>query len=189
MRIAVFIAVLCISYVADVQSAIGMETVTRCELGSDQSHTLALLRDHPIDSTAVFYLSKDSTEPVRLYAGDEDQSRGDEIQVACIGSTERVFVISGEFTSNYLQGVAIRYNTKAGRWERVDFAERERPASVYLDPKGLVVLIPNSGRNESPERYIIYRYDADAGRAKQAYSDYLPHSGVIQIPAPKNRPE
>ncbi|MGF6702862.1 hypothetical protein OKW38_007539 [Paraburkholderia sp. MM5496-R1] len=189
MRIAAFIAILCIGYVADSQSAIGMEVVTRCGLGSDQSHTLALLRDHPIDSTAVFYLSKNSTAPVRLYAGDEDQSRGDEIQVACIGSKERVFVISGEFTSNYLQGVAIRYNTKAGRWERVDFAERERPAAIYLDPKGLVVLIPNSGRNESPERYIIYRYDAGAGLAKQAYSDHLPHPSVVPIPVPKNRPE
>ncbi|MBB5467464.1 hypothetical protein OKW30_006328 [Paraburkholderia sp. Clong3] len=69
MRIAAFIAILCIGYVADSQSAIGMEVVTRCGLGSDQSHTLALLRDHPIDSTSVFYLSKNSTAPVRLYAG------------------------------------------------------------------------------------------------------------------------
>jgi len=189
MKVAAFIAALCIGCVADSQSAIGREVVKRCELGSGQSHTLALLRDHPIDSTAVFYLSKGNAAPVLLYAGDEDQSRGDEIQVACIGSKERAFVISGEFTSNYLQGVAIRYNTTAGRWERVDFAERERPAAILLDPKGLVVLIPNRGRNESPERYIIYRYDAGAGRAKQAYSNHLPHSRMVPIPAPKSRSE
>ena len=124
--------------------------------------------------------------PVQLYPGDEDQARGSAIRVACVGANERVFVISGGFTSNYIQGVAIRYNTKAGRWERVDFAERERPAAIYLDPKGLAVLIPNSGRNESPEKYVIYRYDANTKEAEQTYSDHLPKSGAVRIPRVKN---
>lgn len=165
-----------------------MEAVTSCTLGSDRSHTLALLRDHTIDSTAVYYLSKDDAAPVRLYQGDEDQSRGEDIQIACVGTKERAFVISGEFTSNYLQGAAVRYNTKAKRWERVDFAERTRPAAVYFDAKGMAVLIPNSMRNESSKRYIIYRYEGGKGSGEQTYSDRLPKSQGVQIPAPSSAP-
>lgn len=183
MRIASFIPILCIGYAAASHSAIGMEAVTSCTLGSDRSHTLALLRDHPIDSTAVYYLSKDGATPVRLYQGDEDQSRGEDIQVACVGTKERAFVLSGEFTSNYLQGVAVRYNTKAKRWERVDFAERTRPTAVYFVDKGMAVLIPNSTRSESPERYIIYRYEGGKGSGEQTYSDRLPKLQGAQIPA------
>jgi hypothetical protein len=185
MRIAAFVPILCIGYAAASQSAIGMEAVTSCTLGSDRGHTLALLRDHPIDNTAVYYLGKDGAAPVRLYQGDEDQSRGEDIQVACVGTKERAFVMSGEFSSNYLQGVAIRYNTTAKRWEHIDFAERTRPARIYLDAKGLAVLIPNSGRNESNKQYIIYRYDGRAGKAEQTYSDRLPKSQGTRIPGQK----
>jgi hypothetical protein len=186
MRIAAFISILCIGFTMVSHAAIGMEAVTSCTLGSRGNHTLSLLRDHPIDGTAVYYVSKDGAAPVRLYAGEPDQSRGQDIQVACVGTRERAFVLSGEFTSNYLQGAAIRYNTKAGQWERVDFAERERPTSVYLDAKGITVLIPNNGRNESSKRYILYRYEAGKGEVEQIYSDRRPQSEAVKIPPQKN---
>lgn len=182
MRVVAFIPILCIGYAVASQSAIGMEVVKRCTLGSNRDHTLALLRDHPMDSTAVYYLSVDGAAPSRLYAGDEDQSRGDEIQTACVGQKEHAFVISGEFTSNYLQGLAVRYNAIAKRWERVEFAERARPTSVYFDADGLVVLVPNATRNESPKRYIIYRYQARTGQVEQTYSDRLPKLRAARIP-------
>jgi hypothetical protein len=182
MRVAAFISILCVGFTVVPQSAIAVETVTRCALGSNANHSLNLLREHRIDNTAVYYLSKDGAVPSRLYPGDEDQSRGDEVQATCVGSKEHAFVISGEFTSNYLQGVAIRYNSSAKRWERIDFAERTRPVSVYLDSQGLAVLIPNTGRNESPKRYIIYRYNANTGNAERTYSDRRPRSRAVRIP-------
>jgi hypothetical protein len=185
MRVAAFVPLVCAGLVAVSQSAIGMETVTTCALGIGRSHTLSLLRDHRVASTAVYYLRKAGSAPARLYPGGEDQSRGNAVQLACVGTNEHVFVLSGEFTSNYIQGVAIRYNTKARRWERVDFAEREHPTAIYLDPKGLAVLIPNNGRNESPAKYIIYRYNANTGQAEQTYSDHLPQSRAVRIPPPK----
>jgi hypothetical protein len=181
MNIVAFISVLCIGAVGT-QAATGMETVATCTLGLDRSHTLTLLRDHPIDGTAVYYLRKDGAASVRLYGGDEEQSRGGDIQTACVGAREGAFVISGEFTSNYLQGVAVRYNTKAKRWERVEFAERTRPVSLYFDSNGLEVLILNVGRNESPKRYILYRYDVSNGQAEQTYSDHLPKLPASHIP-------
>ena len=185
MTLPDFIPILCIGCTAILQPAFGMEAVMTCTLGSDRSHTIALLRDHPIDSTALYYLSKDGAAPVRLYQGDEDQSRGDDIQIACVGTKEHAFVLSGEFTSNYLQGVAIRYSTHANRWERVEFAERMRPTAVYLSPSRMAVLIPNTERNESSKRYIIYRYSGDKGvNSQQAYSDHLPGPvrNLIRIP-------
>jgi hypothetical protein len=187
MKIVVLATLMCVGFVAASDAALGMEAVTTCALDSNRGHTLSLLRDHPIGTTAVYYISKDGTAPARIYSGEEDQSRGDEVQVACVGSSERALVISGEFASNYLQGIAIRYNTRAKRWERIDFAERTRPASVYLDVKGIAVLIPNAGRNESPERYIIYRYDARTGKAEQTYSDRLPRSRGTRIPERQER--
>lgn len=184
MRVPHFVSILCIAYVAISQSVFGMKAVMTCALGSDESHKVALLSDRPIDSTTIIYLSKDGDAPVRLYQGDEDRSRGDHIQIACVGTKEHAFVLSGEFTSNYLQGIAIRYNTHANRWERVDFTERRRPASVYFDAEGLVVLVPNTGRNESAKQYIIYRYDANKGQAGQTYSDHLPK--LRRTPTPAN---
>ncbi len=186
MKIAAFIPILCISYATASQAAVGMEAVASCALGNKGSHTLTLLRDHPIEHTALYYVSKDGAAPVPLYPGDEDQSRGEDIQAACVGVKERAFVLSGEFTSNYIQGVAIRYNTKAGQWERVDFAERERPASIYMDAKEITVLIPNNGRNESSKRYILYRYEAGKGEVEQIYSDRRPQLKAVKIPPQKN---
>jgi hypothetical protein len=182
MRVAAFVLILCLSYAAPSQSATGMEAVTSCIFGNDRAHTIALLRDHPIGNTAAYYLSKDGAAPGRLYQGDEDQSRGEDIQVACVGTKERAFVLSGAFTSNYLQGVAIRYNTKAKRWERIDFAERARPTKVYFDANGMAILIPNTMRNESSKRYIIYRYQDGKGSGEQTYSDRPPRSQGVQIP-------
>jgi hypothetical protein len=185
MKITDLVSLLCL--VAASPAAHGMETVAHCTLGRDRGHMVALSRDHAIDTTAVYYLSKDGGAPVRLYPGDADQSRGDDIHAACVGSKERALVVSGEFRSNYLQGVAIRYNDAAKRWEQVSFAERTRPARVYLNAKGLTVLIPNSGRNESSKQYIIYRYDGHANGAVQTYSDHAPRSQGIRIPQPESQ--
>jgi hypothetical protein len=186
MKIAALASLMCAGFVAASHGAFGMEAVTTCALGSNRGHTLSLLRDHPIGTTAVYYISKDGATPARIYSGEDDQSRGDEIQAVCVGVKERAFVLSGEFTSNYLQGVAIRYNTATGRWERVDFVERERPASIYMDAKGITVLIPNNGRNESSKRYILYRYKGGKGEVEQVYSDRRPQSEAVKIPPQKN---
>jgi hypothetical protein len=182
IKIPTLAPLLCVGIFVASHSAFGMESVTSCALGANGGHTLSLLRDNPIGGTAVYYLRKDGAAPVRIYPGEPDQSRGENIQIACVGAKERVFVISGEFASNYLQGVAVRFNAKRRRWQRVEFAERERPTAVYTGSNGLAVLIPNSGKNESPKRYIIYQYDARTGKTVQSYSDRLPKSGGTPIP-------
>ncbi|WP_322106969.1 hypothetical protein [Paraburkholderia sp. J41] len=112
MKVTAFVPILCVIRAVASQTAIGMEAVKSCNLGRDSAHRILLLRDHPIGGTAVYYLSKDGGAPVRLNEGDEDRSRGDDVQVECVGEKERALVISGEFTSNHLQGVAIRLTRK-----------------------------------------------------------------------------
>ena len=181
MRLITFIPVVLIGFVTTSALADGMTVVTSCTVGSNGGHALSLLRDHPIGGTAVYYVGKDGAEPVRLYAGDSDKSRGDDVLAACVGTIGRALVLSGEFTSNYIQGVAIRYNTRSQRWERIDFAERERPESVYLDTREFTLLIPNHGRNESGKRFILYRYESGKGDVTQIYSDRRPQSEVVKI--------
>jgi hypothetical protein len=167
----------------------GLELVTICPLGKGGNHELRLLRDHSIDSSAIYYVSEDGRAPTRIHPGEENQSHGDSVQALCIGKMERVLLVTGEFSSNYLQGVAIRYNTEAQRIERIDFAERERPTAMDLSSRGMLVVVPNTGRNESPKRYIIYRYvRGNAATAEQTYSDRLPGSALtrIEVPAYKN---
>ncbi|RFU45002.1 hypothetical protein [Paraburkholderia sp. DHOC27] len=187
MRLAAFIPILWIGYTTTALCAPALESVTNCVLGSDRSHKFELLRGHAIDSTAVYFFRQDDAAPVPLYSGDEDQSRGEVIQTACVGTKERIFVMSGEFNSNFIQGVAVRFNNKARRWERIDFAERNRPTAVYLGAQGMKILIPNGMRNESRKRYIIYRFDAAKGNGEQSYSNRLPDSQSVRIPLSKNQ--
>lgn len=163
-------------------AASSMEVVADCQLGKDGRHRVQLTRDHRIGSTAIYYLSQGGNAPQRIYEGEENQSRGDSVKAVCAGTQERVLVISGEFSSNYLQGVALRYNTRAQKTERIDFAERYRPLAVYLSSAAMLVLIPNTGRNESPKRYIIYGYvSGEAGTSGRTYSDRLPGPAFKRI--------
>ena len=187
VRVSVLVSMLLMSHGAILQSAVGMEIVAQCACGKKGEHTLTLLRDHGVGSTFVFYLSRNGAAPTLLYGSDEEQSRGDDIEVGCVGRHERGLVISGMFASNYIKGTALRFNTRGQRWERVDFAERVRPVSLYFRATGLEVLIPNSGRNESPMRYIIYRYNATIDAARQRYSDSPPTGQAVPISAAGNK--
>jgi hypothetical protein len=172
--------------------AYGLEVVTICPLGKNGSHELRLLRGHWIDTSAIYYVSEDGRAPKRIYPGEENQSRGDSVRALCIGKKERVLLVTGEFSSNYLQGVAIRYNTQVQRTERIDFAERERPSAVDLSSREMLVVVPNTGRNESSRRYIIYRYVRGKGaHCDQTYSDGLTGSAItrIAVPSPNEQSE
>ncbi|WPX16073.1 hypothetical protein RHM58_18450 [Pseudomonas sp. 10S4] len=66
-----------------------------------------------------------------------------------------VLVISGEFTSNFLQGVLFYFNSGDGKIERIDFAERNRPRWVSISAQGAQVIFENTG-NESSSKYLTY---------------------------------
>ncbi|MDN7879249.1 hypothetical protein [Burkholderia aenigmatica] len=155
--------------------------VLRCPLARDGTKSIEILTGHPIAGTYLYYLKRNKESPVPVYSGDEDQSRGEGVKYECAGSAEHVFVISGEFTSNYIQGVAIRYNVYAKEWERIDFSERARPTRIYLGRSGVLVVIPNLG-NETSKKYIIYRYAADSGQTfEPAASNEMPEGNRNEV--------
>jgi hypothetical protein len=159
----------------------GAENVVHCALGQGRTHSIELFRTHPIADTAVYYLAKDGGAETLLYRGEKEQSRGGDVRYECSGARERVLVVSGEFTSDYLQGVAIRYNSASAEWERIDFAERARPARIDLLRTGMLVVIPNLG-HETGKKYLIYRYIAGKGQEPKAQaSDTLPEPDGAEV--------
>lgn len=162
-------------------SAQNKASVIKCALGRDGSRLVEVLRDHSIADTNVYYLRKDVDAVESIYPGDINESRGASMSFDCAGSPERALIISGEFTSNYVQGMVVRYNSARSEWERIDFAERGRPTQLYLGPAELIVAIPNLG-HETSKTYILYRYISGKGQPSEpSASDALPRSAGKEV--------
>lgn len=147
-------------------SAESLQAVENCLLGTEPSTRLSLLSAQPIADSAIYYL-RHKQRPSPVFASAE-LSRGAAMSIQCAGREEKALVVSGEFSSNYLQGFAIRYNSASHELERIDFAERNRPSWVYLNRSGMAVVFQNSG-NESSKKYLVYQYISGKGQAAAAY--------------------
>ncbi|WP_239949744.1 hypothetical protein [Dyella terrae] len=169
-----------------------------CPLGRDGTHVVAVTSKRPVADTRHYDLRVGNDKPVALFDStgradsddpNFDASRGSDVQIECLGAPEKVLVISGEFTSNFLQGVAIRFNTAMHRWERVDFAERTRPIAVYLEASGMSVIFANGGQ-EVAGRYLVYRYPGQAdAMAGPVAVNTLPAGRDIETIRLPNRPK
>ena len=140
-----------------------VEKVIACQLGSKQSATL--FREHRIADTYIYSLQQDNKHPLFLY-NSEDESRGMDVKAQCVGEKEQLLVVSGEFSSNYIQGLVLRYNSKTEQWERINFAERNRPIHLYVSDKNMSVVIPNQG-NETDKKYLVYTYVSGKGQTEE----------------------
>jgi hypothetical protein len=169
--------IMMIMLIASVNTAYA-KIITTCMTGTGTEHLVQLIREKNNTGSPgdyLYYLKKDHNKAQSLYPGESDQSAGSSVMASCIGEQEHVLILSGEFSSAFIQGVAIRYNSKLKEWQRVNFAERERPMAVYLFNTGIFVIFYNKGRNESPQKYTVYKYRAGNGEnAEQIYSDSLP---------------
>jgi hypothetical protein len=154
-------------------SAENLKVVESCLLGTGPSTQAAVLSDQPIADSAIYYLQqKQELSPVFASA---EMSRGAAMSIQCAGREEKTLVVSGEFSSNYLQGFALRYNSASHELERIDFAERNRPSWVYLNQSGMAVVFQNTG-NESSKKYLVYQYISGKDQAEAAY-------GTNKLPA------
>ncbi|MBU6960285.1 hypothetical protein KRR23_21375 [Pseudomonas sp. CVAP len=131
-----------------------IKSVVSCELAGPKK-TVELLRGSPIVDSYIYNIRH--TQKNRLIFGTQDASRGTSVQWQCASnqSNMNVLVVSGEFTSNYLQGALFYYDPKTGQIERVDFAERNRPRWVQMSEQGARVIFENTG-NESSHKYLVY---------------------------------
>lgn len=129
-------------------------TQLSCQLGDSQS-VISLLRGHPLSGTDVYRVRLPDAAGF-LYE-DADASRGSNVQSRCVPLKEgsRVLLVSGEFTSNYLQGVLFYLDLVDHKIGRIEFAERNRPGWIWLTEQGPQVIFANVG-HESSHKYLIY---------------------------------
>ncbi|MFZ6870446.1 hypothetical protein ACO0LF_00060 [Undibacterium sp. Di27W] len=153
-----------------------LKEVIQCD--SDTGGKITVLRHHQIQDTHVYVLRQHG-ETTGVYPGEEDNSRGSLVSVQCLGSKERLLLISGEFTSNYMQGLLFRYQPARKKWERLEFAERERACLLYLKPEQMRLVIPNGGYEAG--KYIIVRKFNGKARDTRKLSDGLPKTGGWQV--------
>lgn len=131
-----------------------IKAVVSCELAGPKN-TVELLRGSSIVDSYIYKISH--TPKSRFIFDTLEASRGASVQWQCASnqSNMKVLVVSGEFTSNYLQGALFYYDPKTGQIERVDFAERNRPRWVKMSKQGARVIFENTG-NESSHKYLVY---------------------------------
>ena len=156
------------------------ELVKTCDVGSKAGSRVDAVRDSKIADTCVYYLRQNGS--TRPFFEDRESSRGSSVQIACVGSHERALVVTGEFTANFLQGFALRRNPANGVVERLDFAEKNRPAWLYLSPSETDVVIPTHGYGETNKKFIVYRHFVGSGAEPQVIPmDELPARADAEV--------
>ena len=150
------------------------ERVTSCLL--DARAPVEVYRASRIADTHIYGYSFKKGDLRLIYTSEED-SRGLGVKHQCVGGAERVLILSGEFSSNYIQGVVLRYNKRNGQLEKLDFSERERPQYLYVNDDGISVVLPNSP-DRGAARYIVYTLKSSNGReVMREVTDVLPVEG------------
>lgn len=137
------------------ESSAAAELVTSCDVGDKAGRRIDVMRDSKIADTYVYYVQQNGA--VRPFFENKDSSRGSSVQVACVGSHLRALVVTGEFTANALQGFVLSFNSRKGAVERLDFAEKNRPAWLYLSPSETDIVVPTHGYGETNKKFIVYR--------------------------------
>lgn len=159
------------------------ELVTSCDVGGKTNSRVDVVRDSPIADTHVYYLRQNGRK--RPFFEDKDSSRGSSVEVACVGRKTRALLVTGEFTSNFLQGFVLSLNPKSRVVERLDFAEKNRPAWLYLTPSETTIVIPTHGYGETNKRFVVYRHFVGSAAEPQVVPmDELPAQAgadVIQL--------
>lgn len=156
------------------------ELVASCDVGSKSHRRVEAIRDSKIADTYVYYLRQNGS--TRPFFEDKDSSRGSSVQIACVGFHARALVVTGEFTANALQGFVLSRNPFNGAVERLDFAEKNRPAWLYLSPTETAVAIPTHGYGETSKKFVVYRHVLGSAAEPQVIpTDDLPAQGSAEV--------
>jgi hypothetical protein len=149
------------------------ELVTACDVGGKKRTRVDVVRESKIGDTYIYYLRQNGR--MRPFFGDRDSSRGSSVQIACAGRKARALVVTGEFTANFLQGFVLSRNPQNGVVERLDFAEKNRPAWLYLALEETTIIIPTRGYGETNKKFVAYRHSFGSAAGPQVIPmDELP---------------
>lgn len=128
-------------------------TLTRCDLAAD--HRISLLRGDAFSGSSVYKVR--GAHGLQFLYEDSDASRGSDVHWKCVALDKHsnALVVSGEFTSNYIQGLLFYYDAAERKVNRISFAERNRPGWIWLSTQGTQVIFLNVG-HESSHKYLRY---------------------------------
>ena len=134
------------------------ELVSTCDVGAKTRTRVEIVRDSEIGDTHIYYVRQ--AGGIKAFFGNPDDSRGSDVHIACAGKKRHALVVSGVFTSNFLQGFVLDQSPATGKIERLDFAEKSRPERLYLGAKKTLIVVPTNGYGETNKKYIMYRHVA-----------------------------
>ena len=157
-----------------------------CDLGeAGAPQVVRVTRADKMAGTHVFYLRQGDAPARPLLDGEAEDSRGSEVRIKCVGGSQRALAVAGNFMSaGYPQGLVLVYDPAARAFERFAFAEKQPPGWLYLGAKDRLLVFAPGGRLETEHRYLVYRFAAGAGAAKEsseAIVDALPKADGYRV--------
>ncbi|MGE1173139.1 hypothetical protein [Pseudomonas sp. BW7P1] len=136
------------------------KTLLECPL-SDGT-TASLLSTSSEDGQQLFVKNNNQTETAFTDMPDSDFV-GEVAMAKCTGSG---LIYAMNYGSPYLKGAFIRRHPGSKVLERIDFAEKALPVSLYLNAQQMRLVIPNDGY-EIPEKFIVYDYTSPKGQPEE----------------------
>jgi len=161
-------------------SAGASEPVSSCDVGAKRGKRVEVVRDSEIGDTHIYYVRQEGE--VKALFGNPDDSRGSDVHIACAGQKRHALIVFGMFTSNFLQGFVLTQNPATGKIERLDFAEKNRPARLYIGARQTLIVVPTNGYGETNKKYIMYRHVAGSTTDLEPVGiDKLPPVGRFEV--------
>ena len=161
-------------------SAGAAELVLSCDVGGGVPKRIDVVRDSQIADTHIYYVRQGGE--ARPVFGYLDDSRGSDVEIACVGKKRHALVVSGAFTGNFLKGVVLVRNPGTNTAERLDFAEKGRPSLLFLAAGELLAAFQTDGYGESDKKFVVYRHIFGAKVDKEAIgTDRLPASKRFEV--------
>ena len=90
---------------------------------------------------------------------------------------EHVLVFAIDYGPPYRKGIATRKRLAGAGVDRIDFAEKGLPRWLYVNPRDLMLVIPNLG-HEVASPFLLYKFAADSGQPLTA-------AGIEKLPDKK----
>lgn len=155
LRFLLILSLVCLPAFAETK-----KTLLDCPL-SDGT-TASLLSTSNEDGQRLFVKLNNQTETAFTDMPDSDFV-GEIALAKCTGS---VLIYAMNYGSPYLKGAVLRKNPDSGTLERIDFAEKALPVSLYLSAREMRLVIPNDGY-EIPEKFVVYDYITPKGQPEE----------------------
>lgn len=162
-----------------VSSTCAAEMVSACDVGAKSRQRVEVTREARLASTYVYYL-RQGRQRVPFFETAE-QSRGESVLVQCVGKSQRVLIVSGEFTANALQGFVVSYPSTGAGLKRLDFAEKSRPIWLYLSASQVMVVSATFGYGETDAKYVVYRHVVGLEDQTEAVNELPPVAGFERV--------